>query len=188
MRTRNGRNRKASARVPAAATCRRRTCPGSTRSAQHTTAPAAPLDSDCSAAHSRSRRDSGSTTTRRAQPTPPETHAGACNPCGGAISTNQCPASRMAFSTGSSNEHSPTPTPSAKSSVSAPRGQPPPGSSASSTEKPLDKTGTSAPARWPRQTSGRTRISLSDSESAALMAEYSRKSWTPHRIQQRLAR
>lgn len=157
---RPGRNRKARVPLPATALCRRRTCRASACVAQHSTMPSAPLDKACSVVHSASCGRSGETSARRARPMPAAAQAGAWQACGGATSSIHLSSASMRVSAGSRNEHSPKPLPSARISVSAPRGQPPPGSSASRRAKPLGMPGRAAPARvLPRQTSGRIRTS-----------------------------
>ena len=160
LRARSGRNRKARVLLPAAATCRRLTWMGSIWVIQHSSAPNAPLARACSAAHSASRGRPGETTAKCAKSIPRAAQAVPLSGCGGATSSDQRPSARMRPSTGSSSEHSPSPALSARISVSAPRGQPPPGSSASSWAKPLASTGMAALAkRSAHQTSGRARIS-----------------------------
>lgn len=97
----------------------------------------------------------------------PPPHAGACNPCGGAINTDQRPSSRIAFSTGSSKAHSPMPTSSASNSVSAPRGQPPPGSSS------LERWKATGQGRHPRPPAGRAR----HPGEQGCLREKARRSW-----------
>lgn len=153
---RQGRKRKASPARSAAATCKRRTWRASMRADQHSTAPGAPLARACSAAHRVSLAVPGATTTSRARSIPEFAQLGACTTCGGATRTIHFPSACTVVNAGRSNEHSPCPAPSASTSVSAPRAQPPPGSSLSSGAKPLATVVSAAPTnRSPRQTSER---------------------------------
>lgn len=130
---------------------------------QHSTAPTAPLDRACSAAHSTSRCSVGASTTRCARSMPFAAQAGAWSRCGGATSKDHRFSSRIRPSADITSEHSPRPTPSTRISVSAPRGQPLPGNSASSSGNPLDTAGINALARRSaHHTSGRAMISLSE--------------------------
>ena len=159
---------------PAAATCRRLSCRASTDVAQHSTTPSAAFDNACSVAHKTSRGCADDTIASCARSTPAETHAGPCARCGGATSMPLLPSCCICSSAGSNNEHSPNPVPSSRISVSAPRGHPPPGNSASSAAKPLGTEGIFAwakplaepPAeRLPRQTSGRANTSSRETSS-----------------------
>ena len=148
-RARAGRNRKATVSLPAAATSRRLTWRASMRGAQHSTLPRAPLARACSAAHKASFVRLGETTMSRARSIPDDVQAGACSACGGATSSDHFSWPERRVSAGIMSEHSPMPTRSDRTSVSVPRGQPPPGSSASSAAKPLPTPGWSRwPGRW----------------------------------------
>src|SRR3954453_10176551 len=78
--------------------------------------------------------------------------------CGGATQTARCPALVSAASAGRTSPSSPTPGSSFRISVSAWRGQPPPGSSASSPVKPVARAAICLARAPPRQIGCRWRI------------------------------
>ena len=136
---------------------------------QHSTIPRAPLDRACSAAHNASRGRVGDAIARRLRSIPQAAQAGALSSCGGATSKDQRSSSPNFPSAGIKRAHSPNPVLSTRISVSVPRGQPPPGNSASSVGKPLETAGTGVLAkRLAHQISGRASTSLS--ETAAFIA------------------
>lgn len=182
----DGRKRKASVSWPAAATCRRRTWRASMRAPQPSTQPKAPLASACSSAHSAPLCRAGVMTASRARSTPNAASAGPLGRNGGATSSDQRPSARIRASVGIRRDNSPMPTSrlaveveeitesataSLRISHSAPRGQPPPGNSASSMAKPLASVGRAAEASWSaHQTSARARISSSETVAANAVA------------------
>ena len=119
-----------------AATCRRRSARASACCGQPSTAAQAPLRRHCSNAHSASR---GEASTMRScdRSTPAACQAGAYGRYGGATSTTRAPSWVQRARVGNSSDSSPTPSAGSNSSVSARRGQPPCGSSASSAACPV---------------------------------------------------
>ncbi len=174
--TRQGRKRKLAPCPPAAATCKRWTARASCVALQQMSAAGALLLSACCAAHSaslsRCRREwfvpaGGRTTSRRCSAIPAAAQACACRPYGGAMRSSQPSSAQSRCNAGRRRAISPWPQSSQMSSVNAPRGQPPPGNSASSSGKPLFTAGSAklapAPDRWPpRQRSGRESTSLKE--------------------------
>ena len=153
------RHKQAKTRCPSAATCRRRKARASMPSpGQASTAAKPPLASSCSVHQPTSRP--ARTMTRRSSATPAAAQAGACGNQGGATSASQPPADDKAAIAGSNKLISPTPLRSTRTSVRLPRGQPPPGNSASSSVWPLGiaLSGSEASAS-PRQTSPLARTS-----------------------------
>lgn len=147
------RHKQAKTRCPSAATCRRRKARASISSpGQASTAAKPPLASNCSTHQPTSRP--ARTMTRRSRATPAAAQAGACGNQGGATRASQPPAPEMAARAGSNRFISPRPPRSTRISVRFPRGQPPPGNSASSSAWPLGiaLSGSEAGAS-PRQTS-----------------------------------
>ena len=101
-----------------------------------------------------------STTTSRARSMPAAHHAGACKSCGGCTAASQPPRCVTAARAGNSRVSSPMPMPSSSSSTSEAAGQPCPGSTASSSGKPVAKPrSTTGATALPRQTSARARTS-----------------------------
>ena len=157
-----GRKQKAPPPPSPAATCRRRrlltgNCPRNNPSSHSSVAATPPQRRASTPAHSASRGRRGNTRCRQSSRIPAAAHAGAWAQCGGAISTTVCPAAVSAASAGSNRPISPMPSCSGSSSVNAPRGQPPPGSSALSAGKPVAKVGAGATANAsPRRMSERS--------------------------------
>lgn len=156
-----GRKQKALPPPSPAATCRRRRllagrCARNSASSHSRVAVTPPQRRASTAAHRTSRGRRGNTRRKQSSRIPAAAQAGACAPCGGAISTTVCAAAVSTASAGSSRPSSPMPLCSGSSSVNAPRGQPPPGSSASSRGKPVASVGAGATANpSPRRMSGR---------------------------------
>ena len=146
---------------PSAATCRRRKARASMLlSGQASTPAKPPLASNCSKHHATCLP--ACTTTSRSSARPAAAQAGACGNQGGATRASQPPSADKRASAGSSRLISPMLARSTSSSVRLPRGQPPPGNSASSSGWPLGMlaSGRLASAS-PRQTSPRARTSAS---------------------------
>ena len=111
-----------------------------------------PLASNCSKHQAACRP--ARTTTSRSGATPAAAQAGACGSQGGATSASQPPAADNWASAGSNRLISPRPPRSTRNSVRFPRGQPPPGNSASSSGWPLGMVASGRLASVsPRQTS-----------------------------------
>lgn len=148
-----GRHRQAKTGRPSAATCSRRSVRASMPASGQASTPAKPpLASNCST-HQPTCRPAP-TTTRRSGTTPAAAQAGACGSQGGATSASQPPAADSRARAGKSRLSSPTPLRSTRISVKFPRGQPPPGSSASSSAWPLGMVAAGKLASAsPRQTS-----------------------------------
>ena len=157
-----GRKTKSSAWLVSAASCRRRSEVAWTSGSQTTMAPTPSAASERSQAQAAS-RPGALATSRRERSTPPACNAGAYSRYGGAMQTSQASSSRESrASAGSSRLSSPTPRRNGRSSVTPPRGQPPPGNSRSRSAKPVGTPGSAALASVsPRQTSGRSRICAS---------------------------
>ena len=115
-----------------AATCSRRSARSSCVGSHANAAPHSGACSACSNAHSASFGDCARTMTRRARSMPAAASAGAYGRYGGAIHTTSRPAACTCASAGSVSRNSPMPSRSSRNSVSAPCGQPRPGSAASS--------------------------------------------------------
>ena len=119
-----------------AATCRRRKTRASRPASGQARTPAKPpLASNCSRHHAACRP--ARTTTSRSGTTPAAAQDGACGSQGGATSASQPPAADNCARAGSNRLNSPRPPRSTRNSVRLPRGQPPPGNSASSSGWPL---------------------------------------------------
>ena len=147
------RHRPANTGRPSAATCRRRSALASMPSPTQACTPAKPPQaSNCSTLQATSRP--ARTITRRSGTTPAAAQAGACGNQGGATSASQPPASDRRPSAGSNRLISPIPLRSTRNSLKQPRGQPPPGNSASSSAWPLGMAASGREASVsPRQTS-----------------------------------
>ena len=155
------RHKPAKTDCPSTATCRRRSARASMPASGQASTPAKPpLASSCSRHHATCRP--ARTTTSRSGARPAAAQAGACGCHGGATSASQPPSPDNRASAGSSRLISPRPLRSTRNSVRFPRGQPPPGNSASSSGWPLGIAASGRPASAsPRQTSPRARISTS---------------------------
>ena len=130
------RHKQAKTGRPSAATCRRRKARASSPASGQAKTPAnPPLTSNCSTDQAACRP--ARTMTSRSGTTPAVAQAGACGSQGGATSASQPPAADSCASTGSNKAISPRPLRSTRISVRFPRGQPPPGNSASSSAWPL---------------------------------------------------
>lgn len=130
-------------------TCSLRNAPGRARLSQISTPSKALLRRSCSAAHKRSADSLVRTQTicsgEKSQPT----SLTAFGRCGGATSAMRRAFALSVDNAGRSNRHSPIPDCGHSSSVNPPRGQPPPGSSASNASYPVVRTRPSPRARWP---------------------------------------
>ncbi len=169
------RHRHAKASWPAAATCRRRKTLASSPSPGQARMPAKPPQaSNCSTLQGRSLP--ARTITNRSSTTPAAAQAGACTCQGGATRANQPPASDRRAKAGSSKLISPMPLRSTSNSVRVPRGQPPPGNSASSSRQPLEMVASGREASVsPRQTSPLASTSAkATGNGTALMTAWSR--------------
>lgn len=138
---------------PSAATCKRRRLRTSIPASGQAKTPAnPPLANNCSTHHALWRPPC--TTTKRSGARPAAAQAGACGCHGGATSASQPPPAESCAKAGNNRRISPNPQRSTRHSTSAPRGQPLPGSSSSSSACPL---GIVDSGRWasvlPRQTS-----------------------------------
>jgi len=158
-----GRHRQVRVDRPSAATCRRRSARASRPLSGQSRRPAKPpLASSCSPHQAAC--FPALTTTSRSRVKPAAAQAGAWSCHGGATRASQPPSADNRASAGSKRLISPRPLRSTKNSVRQPRGQPPPGNSASSSAWPL---GTVLSARLgsvsPRQTSPLARTSASAS-------------------------
>ena len=126
-----GRHRQARVGRPSTATCRRRRVRAVMPLAGQASTPAKPpLASNCSQHQGASRP--ARITSKRSGATPAATQAGACGCQGGSIRASQPPARDKLANAGSSKLISPWPQRSTRISLRLPRGQPPPGNSASS--------------------------------------------------------
>lgn len=126
-----GRHKQAKAERPSAATCRRRKARALIFASGQASTPAKPpLASSCSTLQATLLP--ALTTTSRSSATPAAAQAGACGNHGGATSASQPPSADSRASAGSNRLISPTLLRSTRISVRFPRGQPPPGNSASS--------------------------------------------------------
>ncbi|CAJ0821772.1 hypothetical protein LMG19087_04551 [Ralstonia wenshanensis] len=132
-----------------ASTCSLRNSPERARFNQISTPPKALLRRTCSVPHRRSAGLSARTQTicsgEKSQPT----SLTAFGRCGGAISAMRPALAHSVDNAGRSNRHSPIPDCGHSSSVSPPRGQPPPGNSAFSESYPVARTRPSPRARRP---------------------------------------
>ena len=125
------RHKQAKTERPSAATCKRRKARASSPASGQARTPAnPPLASNCSTDQAACRP--ARTTTSRSSATPAATQAGACGSQGGATSASQPPAADNCAKAGNNKAISPRPLRSTRISVRFPRGQPPPGNSASS--------------------------------------------------------
>jgi len=138
---------------PSAATCKRRKALALIPdSGQASTAAKPPQLNNCSTHQAVSRP--ARTMTKRSSASPAADQAGACGNQGGATSANQPPAADKPANAGKSRLISPWPLRSTRISVRFPRGQPPPGNSASSSGWPLGMVASgSVASASPRQTS-----------------------------------
>ncbi len=164
------RNKQAKTARPSAASCKRRKARASRLACGQARMPAnPPLASNCSTHQAACRP--ARTMTSRSSASPAAAQAGACGKQGGATSASRPPSFDNRASAGSSRLISPRPLRSTRISVRFPRGQPPPGSSASSSAWPLGiaDSGRLASAS-PRQTSPRASTSAkATGDGAALM-------------------
>lgn len=125
------RHKQAKTERPSAATCNRRKARASMFASGQASTPAKPpLASSCSTLQPTLLP--AWTTTSRSSATPAAAQAGACGNQGGATSASQPPSVDRWASAGSNRLISPTLLRSTRISVRLPRGQPPPGNSASS--------------------------------------------------------
>ena len=154
-----GRHKQVKAERPSAATCRRRRARASMLASGQAKTPAKPPQvSNCST-HQPMRR-LALMMTSRSSASPAAAQAGACGRQGGATSASQPPSADRRASAGKSRLISPTPLRSTRISVRLPRGQPPPGNSASSSGWPLGIVSCASEASVsPRQTSPRASTS-----------------------------
>jgi len=130
------RHKQAKTERPSAATCKRRKVRASIPASGQARTPAnPPLTSNCSTDQAACRP--ARTITSRSSATPAAAQAGACGSQGGATSASQPPAADNCARAGSNKAISPRPLRSTRISVKFPRGQPPPGNSASSAAWPL---------------------------------------------------
>lgn len=121
---------------PSAATCsRRKALASSVLPGQASTPAKPPLASKASIHHADSLP--ARTTSNRSGAMPAAAQAGACGSQGGATSASQPPSEANRASAGRSSVSSPMPLRSTRNSVKFPQGQPPPGSSSSSSGCPL---------------------------------------------------
>lgn len=153
------RHKQAKTERPSAATCSRRKARASMFvSGQASTPAKPPLASSCSTLQPMLLP--ALTTTSRSNVTPAAAQAGACGNHGGATSASQPPSADRRASAGNSRLISPTLLRSTRISVKFPRGQPPPGNSASSSVWPLGMALSGSDASVsPRQTSPRASTS-----------------------------
>ena len=153
------RHKQAKTGRPSAATCRRRKARASMfASGQASTPVKPPLASNCSTLQPTLLP--ALTTTSRSRATPAAAQAGACGNHGGATRASQPPSDDNRASAGNSKLISPTLPRSTRISVRLPRGQPPPGNSASSSAWPLGMALSGSEASVsPRQTSPRASTS-----------------------------
>lgn len=158
---------------PSTATCSRRKVRASMPLSGQASTPAKPPQASSCSRHQPSCRPVW-TTTRRSGTRPAAAQAGACGCQGGATSASQPPAADNRANAGSSKLISPRPLRSTRISVRLPRGQPPPGSSASSSGWPLGMAASGRLASAsPRQTSPRASTSARASgDGMALMTRY----------------
>lgn len=147
---------------PSAATCKRRNIRVSMPASGQASSPAKPpLFSNCSTHQAACLP--GWITSRRSGATPAAAQAGACGSQGGATSASQPPSPDSRARAGSNRPISPIPLRSLRISVRLPRGQPPPGSSGSSSGWPLGIVLAGKPGKAsPRQMSTRARIAARD--------------------------
>ena len=130
------RHKQAKTDRPSAATCKRRKARASSPASGQVRTPAnPPLASNCST--DQAARRPARTITSRSSATPAAAQAGACGSQGGATSASQPPAADNCARAGNNKAISPRPLRSTRNSVRFPRGQPPPGNSASSAAWPL---------------------------------------------------
>ncbi len=153
------RHKQAKTERPSAATCSRRKARASMFASGQASTPAKPpLASSCSTLQPMLLP--ALTTTSRSSATPAADQAGACGNHGGATSASQPPSADSRASAGRSRLISPTLLRSTRISVKFPRGQPPPGNSASSSAWPLGMALSGSVASVsPRQTSPRASTS-----------------------------
>ena len=151
------RHKTAKTDCPSAATCRRRNARASMPASGQASRPAKPPHlSNCSTHQAPCLP--GWITSRRSGATPAAAQAGACGSQGGATKARRPPSPDSRASAGSSRLISPMPLRSTRISVRFPRGQPPPGSSASSSAWPLAMVPSGKPGKAsPRQMSPRAR-------------------------------
>lgn len=144
---------------PSAATWRRRRLRASIPACGQASTPANPSEANSCSTH-QAVCFPACRTTIRSSANPAAAQAGACGKQGGVTSASQPPSADRRARAGSSSETSPKPLLSTRNSVRLPRGQPPPGNSASSSACPL---GIVSPAKLakvsPRQTSPLARTS-----------------------------
>lgn len=164
------RQRPAKTGRPSTATCRRRKARASISVPGQARMPAKPPQASNCSRHQGVWR-SARMTIKRSGTRPAAAQAGACGSQGGATRASQPPSADRRASAGKSRLISPKPLPSARNSTRLPRGQPPPGSSASSSGWPLGMAGAGKLASVsPRQTSPRASTSARASgDGTALM-------------------
>lgn len=147
------RHKQAKTGRPSAATCSRRKARASIPASGQARTPAKPPQASNCSTHQPTCWPAR-TTTRRSRASPAAAQAGACGNQGGATRASQPPAADSWAKAGSSRLISPTLPRSTRISVKIPRGQPPPGNSASSSAWPLGMAVSGRVARVsPRQTS-----------------------------------
>jgi len=153
------RHKQAKTGRPSAASCKRRKARALMFASGQANTPAKPpLASNCSTLQPTLLP--AWTTTSRSSATPAAAQAGACGNHGGATRASQPPSADNRASAGSSRLISPTLPRSTRISVKLPRGQPPPGNSASSSAWPLGMALSGSEASVsPRQTSPRASTS-----------------------------
>ncbi|CAJ0734776.1 hypothetical protein R16034_00001 [Ralstonia edaphis] len=145
----DGRNTQMALSPAWASTCSLRNSPWRARFSQISTPPKALLRRTCSAAHRRSAGLSARTQTICSGEKSHPTNLTAFGRCGGAISAMRPAPVHSVDNAGRSNRHSPIPDCGHNSSVSPPRGQPPPGNSTFSESYPVARTRPSPRARRP---------------------------------------
>ena len=153
----SGRHKQANPGRASAATCNRRNARASMPASGQASTPAKPpLASNCSQHQAPCRP--ARITTRRSRATPAAAQAGAWGKAGGVTKASQPPSAESRANAGSNKVSSPRPLRSTRISVRFPRGQPPPGNSASRAGCPLGTAlAGSAASESPRQTSPRAR-------------------------------
>jgi len=147
------RHKQAKTERPSAATCRRRKARALMFASGQASTPAKPPQASNCSTHQPTLLPA-LTMTSRSSASPAAAQAGACGNHGGATSASQPPSADKRASAGKSRLISPTLLRSTRISVKFPRGQPPPGNSASSSACPLGMALSGSEASVsPRQTS-----------------------------------
>ncbi len=151
--TASGRHKQARVGRPSAATCKRRNALASMPASGQSKTPAKPPQASNCSQHQAACRPAWITTSR-SNAKPAAAQAGAYGRQGGATKASQPPSAESCARTGNNRPISPKPLRSTRISVRFPRGQPPPGNSASSSAYPL---GRALAGKWasvsPRQIS-----------------------------------